>query len=48
MRKVKPYDFMVKPQQQKDWIDGRGNFIAFAFFLGGISGGLYLAVGLLR
>jgi formate-dependent nitrite reductase membrane component NrfD len=39
----KPYDFMVKPQQQKDWIDGRGNFIAFAFFLGGISGGLFLA-----
>ncbi|OGO32755.1 MAG: hypothetical protein A2Z29_08085, partial [Chloroflexi bacterium RBG_16_56_11] len=25
------------------WIDGRGNFIAFAFFLGGISGGLFLA-----
>ncbi len=43
MSDVKPYDFMVKPQQQKDWIDGRGNFIAFAFFLGGISGGLYLA-----
>lgn len=42
MSKMKPYDFMVKPQQQKDWIDGRGNFIAFAFFLGGISGGLYL------
>jgi len=42
MSNVKPYDFMVKPQQQKDWIDGRGNFIAFAFFLGGISGGLYL------
>jgi formate-dependent nitrite reductase membrane component NrfD len=39
----KPYEFMVKYQQQKDWIDGRGNFIAFAFFLGGISGGLYLA-----
>ncbi|MCJ7604416.1 MAG: polysulfide reductase NrfD [Dehalococcoidales bacterium] len=34
---------MVKYTQQKDWIDGRGNFIAFAFFLGGISGGLYLA-----
>jgi formate-dependent nitrite reductase membrane component NrfD len=34
---------MVKYQQQKDWIDGRGNFIAFAFFLGGISGGLYMA-----
>ena len=43
MSETKPYDFMVKYQQQKDWIDGRGNFIAFAFFLGGISGGLYLA-----
>src|SRR4030042_7205608 len=43
MSNVKLYDFMVKYQQQKDWIDGRENFIAFAFFLGGISGGLYLA-----
>jgi formate-dependent nitrite reductase membrane component NrfD len=43
MSNVKPYEFMVKPQQQKDWIDGKGNFIAFAFFLGGISGGLYMA-----
>jgi formate-dependent nitrite reductase membrane component NrfD len=43
MSNNKPYEFMVKYQQQKDWIDGRGNFIAFAFFLGGISGGLYLA-----
>ena len=43
MIQIKPYEFMVKYQQQKDWIDGRGNFIAFAFFLGGISGGLYLA-----
>jgi formate-dependent nitrite reductase membrane component NrfD len=43
MSDIKPYDFMVKYQQQKDWIDGRGNFIAFAFFLGGISGGLFLA-----
>ena len=43
MSNMKPYEFMVKYQQQKDWIDGRGNFIAFAFFLGGISGGLYLA-----
>jgi formate-dependent nitrite reductase membrane component NrfD len=38
-----PYEFMVKYKQQKDWIDGRGNFIAFAFFLGGIAGGLFLA-----
>jgi len=43
MSQVKPYDFMVKYQQQKDWVDGRGNFIAFAFFLGGISGGLFMA-----
>jgi formate-dependent nitrite reductase membrane component NrfD len=43
MSNIKPYEFMVKYQQQKDWIDGRGNFIAFAFFLGGISGGLYMA-----
>jgi formate-dependent nitrite reductase membrane component NrfD len=43
MSQVKPYDFMVKYQQQKDWVDGRGNFIAFAFFLGGIAGGLFLA-----
>jgi formate-dependent nitrite reductase membrane component NrfD len=42
MSNIKPFDFMVKPQQQKDWIDGRGNFIAFAFFLGGIAGGLFL------
>jgi formate-dependent nitrite reductase membrane component NrfD len=39
----KPYEFMIKYQQQKDWVDGRGNFIAFAFFLGGIAGGLFLA-----
>jgi formate-dependent nitrite reductase membrane component NrfD len=43
MSTTKPYDFMIKYQQQKDWIDGRGNFIAFAFFLGGIAGGLFLA-----
>jgi len=34
---------MVKYTQQKSWIDGRGNFIALAFFLGGISGGLFMA-----
>jgi formate-dependent nitrite reductase membrane component NrfD len=43
MSNIKPYEFMVKYQQQKDWVDGRGNFIAFAFFLGGIAGGLFLA-----
>jgi formate-dependent nitrite reductase membrane component NrfD len=43
MYQTKPYDYMVKYTQQKGWIDGRGNFIAFAFFLGGISGGLFMA-----
>ena len=43
MIQIKPYEFMVKYTQQKEWIEGRGVFIAFAFFLGGISGGLYLA-----
>jgi formate-dependent nitrite reductase membrane component NrfD len=38
-----PFEYMVKYTQQKNWIDGRGNFIAFAFFLGGISGGLFMA-----
>jgi formate-dependent nitrite reductase membrane component NrfD len=38
-----PYEYMVKYTQQKNWIDGRGNFIALAFFLGGISGGLFMA-----
>jgi formate-dependent nitrite reductase membrane component NrfD len=43
MYQRQPYDYMVKYTQQKNWIDGRGNFIAFAFFLGGISGGLFMA-----
>jgi formate-dependent nitrite reductase membrane component NrfD len=43
MSNIKPFEFMVKYQQQKDWVDGRGNFIAFAFFLGGIAGGLFMA-----
>lgn len=43
MIQTKPYDFMVKYTPQKDWIEGHGIMIAFAFFLGGISGGLYLA-----
>jgi formate-dependent nitrite reductase membrane component NrfD len=43
MSDIKPFEFMVKYQQQKDWVEGRGNFIAFAFFLGGIAGGLFMA-----
>jgi formate-dependent nitrite reductase membrane component NrfD len=43
MYQTQPFEYMVKYTQQKNWIDGRGNFIAFAFFLGGISGGLFMA-----
>ncbi len=43
MYQTRPYEYMVKYTQQKNWIDGRGNFIAFAFFLGGIGGGLFMA-----
>lgn len=43
MIQTKPYEFMVKYTPQRDWIEGRGIMIAFAFFLGGIAGGLYLA-----
>jgi formate-dependent nitrite reductase membrane component NrfD len=43
MLQSRPYEYMVKYTQQKGWIDGRGNFIAFAFFLGGIGGGLFMA-----
>lgn len=38
----RPYDFMVKYTPQRDWIEGHGIMMAIAFFLGGISGGLYL------
>jgi formate-dependent nitrite reductase membrane component NrfD len=43
MSQVKPYDFMVKYTPQTDWIEGHGILIAFAFFFGGIAGGLYLS-----
>jgi formate-dependent nitrite reductase membrane component NrfD len=43
MIQTRPYEFMVKYTPQRDWIEGHGVMIAFAFFLGGISGGLYLA-----
>jgi formate-dependent nitrite reductase membrane component NrfD len=43
MMQTKPWDFMVKYTPQRDWIEGHGIMVAFAMFLGGISGGLYLA-----
>ncbi|OGO30148.1 MAG: hypothetical protein A2Z29_07625 [Chloroflexi bacterium RBG_16_56_11] len=39
---VKPWDFMVKDTPSRDWAEGKGAFIVFAFFCGGIAGGLYL------
>jgi polysulfide reductase chain C len=39
---MQPYDWMLKKTPQTEWIKGQGLFICFAFFLGGISGGLYL------
>lgn len=38
----KLYYWMTTPTPQREWIEGQGVFIAFAFFLGGVSGGLYL------
>lgn len=39
----KLYYWMTTPTAQREWIEGQGVFIALAFFLGGVSGGLYLA-----
>jgi formate-dependent nitrite reductase membrane component NrfD len=39
---IKPYEFMVKYTPHTRWAEGSGALIAVAFFLGGISGGLYL------
>lgn len=43
MIQTRPYEFMVKYTPQREWIEGHGVLLALAFFLGGISGGLYLA-----
>ncbi|OGO17567.1 MAG: hypothetical protein A2Z15_08475 [Chloroflexi bacterium RBG_16_50_11] len=39
---AKPWDFMVKDTPSRDWAEGKGALIAFAFFCGGVAGGLYL------
>jgi formate-dependent nitrite reductase membrane component NrfD len=36
-------DWMLREAPQTEWIRGQGLFICIAFFLGGVSGGLYLA-----
>ena len=40
---MQSYDWMIKGTPQTEWIKGQGVFICIAFFLGGVSGGLYLA-----
>ena len=40
---VKPWEFGVKATPAREWSEGMGSLIAVAMFLGGISGGLYLA-----
>lgn len=40
---MESHEWMVKSTPQTEWIKGQGLFICFAFFLGGVSGGLYLA-----
>lgn len=39
---IKPHEFMVKYTPHTKWVEGSGALISVAFFLGGISGGLYL------
>ena len=39
---TKPHEFMVKYTPHTRWAEGSGALIAVAFFLGSISGGLYL------
>ncbi len=40
---ARPWDFGVKATPAREWSEGMGSLIAVAMFLGGISGGLYLA-----
>ena len=39
---VQPWDYMVKDTPARDWSEGMGTLIGFAFFCGGVAGGLYL------
>ena len=42
MQQSQPWDFMVKDTPATHWAEGSGSLIAFAFFCGGVAGGLYL------
>jgi formate-dependent nitrite reductase membrane component NrfD len=43
MQRSQPWDFMVKDTPATHWAEGTGSLIAFAFFCGGVAGGLYLS-----
>jgi DMSO reductase anchor subunit len=38
---VKPYEWMIKPTRQREWIDDKGIFLWLAFFFSEIGAGLY-------
>jgi formate-dependent nitrite reductase membrane component NrfD len=37
----KPYEWMIKPTPQKEWIDGKGVYLWLAFFFSEIGAGIY-------
>jgi formate-dependent nitrite reductase membrane component NrfD len=43
MQQSQPWEFMVKDTPARHWAEGMGSLIAFAFFCGGVAGGLYLS-----
>ncbi|MCD4675416.1 MAG: DMSO reductase [Desulfobacula sp.] len=38
---VKPYEWMIRPTRQREWIDNKGIFLWLAFFFSEIGAGLY-------
>jgi formate-dependent nitrite reductase membrane component NrfD len=41
MNQTKPYEFMVRLTQQKEWVEGRGVLLCLAFFISEAGAGLY-------
>lgn len=40
--KMETHEWMLKYTRQTEWIEGRGLLLLFAFYVGGLGGGLYL------
>ena len=38
---LKPYEWMINPTRQQQWIDNKGIFLWLAFFFSEIGAGLY-------